>query len=1234
MQYETAARSGERITVVRGPRGVGKSRLMAEFRSQMRLAGAVVLEGRCTPGARALAPLADILRQALAFLEEIGRAADADWGPMAFLLGHDAPQQAATGLTLREQRVGFFEAYCALLRNVSHFKPPVILFHDLQWADPATLELMTHLMDGAAPWTTEPGADHALLGLVVASVREGRQAQSVHQLMEHPKAEVMDLKGFDADAMGEFLQTPAVLRRVLRATGGNPERILNLLESTAVDPQDTLSRQLRELDEGAQQLLAALAVIGRPCEAELAGRVAGLAQLGPALDELVQRQIVVKSVGRDEVHLRLQRHGLEELMYATMTADRRQALHRRAAETFGERQGPATQDAAYHALRAGDHQTAVAKALEAAAVLEETFAFEAATTLLEEARAVASTDDTPALDQRLAELYTHCGTYERALECAHHVLERCPRDPTALMAVGRLHLLAGNYQAAGQALEGCTPGPALSLPPQWAAELTALRAEVFFRQGDFDQALAIPSTDDEANAGPAALALRNTRGKIQLARGDYAGARQTFEHNLALAHHRSLAREQVQALINLGIVELREHAHQAAQNHLERALEFARRLGALRESAIALENLAVLAHFRCDYGRALRHYQAAVAELKRLGNRAMLARAANNLGELYLQLGDRPRAGKLADFARQMAGDRAPESIVAEGLLLQARVALQSGQSGKALPLLHEAVSVFAKQGQKTRRAEAELVLARLDLERGDITAARRRIAALHQSDSLDQTRRGETALVEAEIERSTFGHPLRPVLVAIDCFEQAQNPERIWRAHLQAALLLQEVGDRQGWLRHLGRAQEVEAQVRATVPAAFANGFDADPARQQLRPPPAPPLPKEQNTRAVRPAEPPAERQPPRKLRSAISTATVEASRFPRIVWRGPAMAQVLQLVERVAPTDSLVLVRGESGTGKELIADALHRLSSRSSGPFVKVNCAALVDTLLLSELFGHEKGAFTGALQRRKGRFEAADGGTLFLDEIGDISPTAQVSLLRVLQEQRFERVGGSQSIRTNVRIICATHRDLEAMVNAGTFREDLYFRLKSIQVFVPPLRQRPDDVLALAEHFLARHAEEGQAPAPRLSPEAQRLLSRHPWPGNVRELEHVMRSLSLLADGPEVHPDQLRDLFESAPALRNTTSPTATAPASAAPAGAAPSAAPPTEPARCVYEDVLEGQLSLAELKKRIEQQCIEEALQRTGGNITQAASLLGMKRPRLSQLVKEHGLGRHERRERA
>jgi Nif-specific regulatory protein len=252
----------------------------------------------------------------------------------------------------------------------------------------------------------------------------------------------------------------------------------------------------------------------------------------------------------------------------------------------------------------------------------------------------------------------------------------------------------------------------------------------------------------------------------------------------------------------------------------------------------------------------------------------------------------------------------------------------------------------------------------------------------------------------------------------------------------------------------------------------------------------------------------------------------------FFNIIGNSDTMQEVLQRVAQVAPTDTTVLIRGESGTGKELIARAIHFNSRRAEGPFIRVNCAAIPDGLIESEFFGHERGAFTGAVSRKKGKFELADGGTIFLDEIGDLSPHTQVKLLRVLQEQEFERVGGTETIRVDVRIIAATNADLEKRMAEGKFREDLYYRLNVFTIFVPPLRERKTDILLLADHFLIKYSRKHGKSIRRISTPAIDMLMRYHWPGNVRELENVIERAVILCEDQVIHSYHLPPTLQTA------------------------------------------------------------------------------------------------------
>ncbi|MBU1248941.1 MAG: sigma-54 dependent transcriptional regulator [Proteobacteria bacterium] len=325
-------------------------------------------------------------------------------------------------------------------------------------------------------------------------------------------------------------------------------------------------------------------------------------------------------------------------------------------------------------------------------------------------------------------------------------------------------------------------------------------------------------------------------------------------------------------------------------------------------------------------------------------------------------------------------------------------------------------------------------------------------------------------------------------------------------------------------------------------------------------------------------------------------------------IIGDSPVLAEVYRVLEKVAPTDSTVLVSGESGTGKELLVRALHINSKRKSKPFVPINCGAIPRELLESELFGHEKGAFTHAIRTRPGRFELADGGTIFLDEIGEMDLSLQVKILRVLQEHEFERVGGTVIKQIDVRVVAATNRNLEEEVSMGRFREDLFYRLNVIPMHLPPLRERGMDVILLAEHFLNRFCANKARKRMRISPEARDMLMNYGWQGNVRELENFMERLSILCDGETITPEDLpskiwTDVGKEPPRKHLP---------QAAPAGFSWPRLRDMEDKGMVLKDFIED----------IEGRILVEAMEQAEGVKNRAAELLGIKRTTLIEKLKK------------
>jgi nitrogen regulation protein NR(I) len=342
------------------------------------------------------------------------------------------------------------------------------------------------------------------------------------------------------------------------------------------------------------------------------------------------------------------------------------------------------------------------------------------------------------------------------------------------------------------------------------------------------------------------------------------------------------------------------------------------------------------------------------------------------------------------------------------------------------------------------------------------------------------------------------------------------------------------------------------------------------------------------------------------RELRGADATPAPAArgARFG-IIGSSPGIADLYAILERVADTPTTVLITGESGTGKELVARALHEHSNRKDKPFIKVNCAAIPKELIESELFGYERGAFTGAVTSKPGRFELANGGTLFLDEIGEIPIEMQVKLLRALQESEFERVGGIKTIRVDVRLVAATNRDLKRLIATGSFREDLFYRLNVVPIRLPALRERTSDIPLLVEHFLAKFNERLRKKVEGAEAEATDLLVQYPWPGNIRELENVIERAVLFCDTQSLRASDLPPEIRGIPAMANVPLPEAD------------------------LQAALAGEGGLKEHVKvamsRLEKELVSRALQQTGGNVTHAARLLKISRKGLQLKMKELGL---------
>jgi transcriptional regulator with GAF, ATPase, and Fis domain/tetratricopeptide (TPR) repeat protein len=1202
------ARSSERarFVFVRGPAGVGKSHLFGLVRQAMASRGVAVFEGESPREAkRPFGLFASLLEALVDHLSHSGVPSDR----LAALSRGLSPLfgEGVAGKVLEDRRLALYDGACELF-SLAGRSCPVFLLPDLDAADRASLELFRYL----AAVATSPEARTG--GLFVASLRDDAEAPAaLAEVLSKVSARTLPLTGLDADGIRAFLARDEVAQRLLEATGGNPDAIEELLVRPAAKPVELFLRRVAKLPSGQADVLSVLAAAPSALAHEvLAGALTRLglaAAAAPAeLDALVRAHLVSVKVMAGQPVYRLARESEKAALLDELAA-RLPALQRALGE---ELLGRGQLLAASQLLLAVDPAgQGAAAAVRAADALAGQGAHEDAAELFQRALPHLALDARAPVQRKLSQVYAAQGDFKRALRCLLATRRASELGPKALAAlandVARLLIRLGRLGLAERVLQSALgDASARSAATVHLAELKLLRGAaneaVALGEGLLPSLEAVPEQ---------AIALRNVVGKAYLVRGDLAKAEAAFARNFeqateaqlpqlaalarlnqGVAAHKQGDREraislyqagsaghrpaQAQSLANLGSIYAESGDFELALDHLSRALQAFSRFSGAREVSQVASNLARLCHFLGDLDRAIELSEHALSRARELGEPYLKAGALLNLGAALADRREPHEAQRLLEEARVGFEAVGNEGFAALAAALKARAHLSAGERAQASAELARRVVDKGAAAMPAAAVEVELVKAELCLGLGDLLGAGRSAA------------RARDALLS------------KPDL---------EGPYRVY--FLMSRLRLA-AGDVAGAQAETGRAARLLDELTARVPAARRTQFLSVPRRAQV-------------LSAVEP-----------ELRLPKLAAAPVRERGPHgLVGRSAALARITRQIEPISRSNATVLVRGESGTGKELLAEAIHNLSPRKGMPFIKVNCAAFVEELLLSELFGHEKGSFTGAVRERKGRFELADGGSLFLDEIGDISPKCQVALLRALQEREFERVGGVKTVKVDVRVICATNRDLEALITQGRFRQDLYYRLKGVMLELPSLRERPEDLPELAAHFLTRIGRERGEPAKQLSQDALEMLGRHTWPGNVRELENVLASAAIFADGSVVTSEDFAHVAElaalsgaaAAPVRAAALAPVAArveAPSRAPtaldqvlpPAPSAPSAAGPLD----YYELARQRGLSLKDLRHEVEVQCIRKALEEASGNISEAARLLKMKRSRLSQIV--------------
>ena len=818
---------------------------------------------------------------------------------------------------------------------------------------------------------------------------------------------------------------------------------------------------------------------------------------------------------------------------------------------------------------------------------------------------------------RAAERALAAGKPLDALRWCDGVAEAGTRQPRVQLTVAQAHVQLGDLVSARVVLDRLAQD---ANDDELRASIAVEYGELAYLTGDQDGARREAESALQLSTVPRTrLGARSILGKLLLVRCEWDAADNHFAADAIAAQTAGETTADLRARLNRAIALASKGFLEESRQTLARVLDDAERHGEHRAAALAASNLGYVAYRQRDLMGALRYWEERLNHCDSLGGRASAALPIANLAELRLMLGLVESAEHAIRFGRRILVGRLTHARAAHFECVAAQIALARGATDVAEREIQSSMLHARASGDVQDIADAAIVTAKIALADGNLQRMDEWLRVADEN-ARSARARADVAYLRAAQQRGFGRSALESALDAYELSRQADEHDLRVQVHLLVATTARDEGRLDLARLHVHRATDLRDRIASTLSPDVRAAFLAKPEMQSLAELAAS---LDESRAESNLAFATSEREPPSV---PTSSSPVSDVRERLLVGTDRRMTALHAAIRKAAQSESTILIHGESGTGKELVARALHVASPRAAGPLVVVNCAALVETLLLSELFGHERGAFTGATGRRRGRFELADGGTLFLDEIGDISPRTQVALLRVLQDKTFERVGGTATLTSNVRVVCATHRDLQSMVQRGEFREDLYYRIRGITLEVPPLRARTGDIPQLAEHLLERIAtEHGTAPK-RLTSDALAQLQEHSWPGNVRELENVLRAATVFADGSVIDAADLVELHRKSDAVvagaqGDSSSHSVDAPSSSGPIGDPVK----SSPSMAAYEHVRSNGMSLHDLKRQIERECVTRALRDSNGNITRAAELLGMKRPRVSQLVKQYGL---------
>ena len=1313
--YRSAQRPGT-VVVVHGPQAQSTLSLVKVWRRELVRRGEQVFEVTCGEGGgQTYQALRTLVSQYYGHLDDLGLLSEEAQGlfnELSVCLGLSGLQRPRTIVNVGAAQPGqiyFYELLGRFFTEASRLRPAVLVVRDLHQADASSLASLIYIAENFAldpidefiPEGVHREGFRGMLALTVADGGEvGAEVLSTLQrgMGSRPHASFVDLRGVDEETVRQFLQQPEVISRILAITTGIPANLDALVGLLPDSAEALFGLRLASLSQTQRHLLDTLSIYGRPMSPDVLVQLTeGVEreQGSDALMAMTEAGILARKVGRGEMTVSFCQESAAAQVREGMLAEHRSHLHGKLAQVLIERQRfghPVdVEEIAHHLLNSGDKGRAVEYALAAAEKLHATFAYQRARQLLE---AVLPLLDEPGrleeVFERLIDISASLNDHRKALfYCGQ--LKRL-RSGAGLASVyrliGRILLQMGKYDLSVRALAKALYKAGQSDDRLELVRVLSHTAEALYGQGQYDRAVEVclkgleqaRGEDSSPVSRRLAIDMTNTLGKVCLSREDYDQASEHFKTNSRRAEQGGWPEEKARALFNLGTIAVQRRDFAKAEEIFLKCLSFGHSTANTVVRAFVLLNLAVIYQQTLRFEEALDCYLHALATFKKSGNDLQFAVTALNLADVYEVLGDLPKARVLIEASLELTEAREIRYFFARGCSVRGRIALGEREPEIALDYFKKAHQGLSASPTLQNRQCLHIATAHHDL--GQRAERDRWLGRLALSADTAEARElsGDAALFRAQIlaDEGDFEAAEPHARASHGIFEDEAQSEKLWLAFFQLGRICRGLGRIEEAKQHVDQGVDLIKKLSRFVPTALQDRYMGEVNRRQLH----------RLQRALERGDPFEDREVAevRASQSRIAAVVVDEGpevihigevkgrafnrwreRYEAIIGEDARLHHLFRMVDKVANSDSTLLLTGESGTGKELFAEAIHSQSGRRDGPLIKVNCASFVETLLLSELFGHEKGSFTGALSRKKGRFEMANGGTIFLDEIGDISANTQVSLLRVLQEHCFERVGGNGPISVDVRVVAATNRHLEEMVRQGTFRLDLYYRLKGVILELPPLRERRGDIPLLVRHFTEHFAQGGARPR-YFSHDALRLLSSYNWPGNIRELENFVRSMMLFVDDAVIDEPHIREFDEffatgqmsaEAPRLsfaRGWWSPEgieADPQGSSAVGGTehaqaeeedlgdstltvevevedvaaariegAQQGAPALagDPEAMLVEEVIARGMSLQDLKKRLEMECIKRALIETDGNITHAATILKMKRPRLSQII--------------